>query len=59
MNSNIVVLLDSNDAENTYNNGKYTVFENLPCPKVFDVNGHVAMRVGDAIAHHLALRRGL
>ena len=59
MNSNIVVPTHKNEAERVFNHGKYGIFENLPCPPVYDVGGHACMKVEDVIAHHLALGRGL
>ena len=37
--------------------GKFGIFNNLPCPTVHDVGGHACMKIGDVLHHHFAQGR--
>ena len=58
-NSDIVVPTNSITSDRVFMRGEHGVFNNLPCPSIHDVQGHVCFRIDDIISHHLALGRDI
>ena len=38
-----------------YINGKYSIFQNLPCPKVIQIDNHACVRIDSVLDHVLAI----
>ena len=38
-----------------YTNGKYSIFQNLPCPKVIQIDNHACVRIESVLDHILAI----
>lgn len=56
-NEHVRLPLDNASANKRCLNGKFGIFNNMPCPTVHNVGDHACMKIGDVIAHHFALGR--
>ena len=50
---------DTSSANKTCLRGRFGIFNNLPCPTVHNIGDHACMKIGDVIAHHFSLGRGV
>ncbi len=57
-NPHIRIPRNRTEARKTCLEGKFGIFNNLPCPNDHDVEGPTCMKISDVVAHHLAQGRG-
>jgi len=43
------------DLKKYYTSGKYSIFQNLPCPKVIQIDNHACVRIDSVLDHVLAI----
>ena len=43
------------DIRKFYTNGKYSIYQNLPCPKTFQMDNHACISLLDILNHSLAM----
>ena len=58
-NEHIRIPRNRKDARSICHDGKFGIFNNLPCPTIHDVGGHACMRMQEVLAQHLAQGRGI
>ena len=46
---------NAKDAQRTCLNGKFGIFNNLPCPNVHDIGCHACMKISNIVSHHLIM----